>query len=244
MKALAFLYGIVSYLLFFVTFLYAIAFVGDFGVSKTIDTGEETFFGTAIIINIVVLSVFALQHSIMARQEFKRWWTKIIPPAIERSTYVLLSTLALILIFWQWRPMPEVVWEVTNPFWVGVLWGLFALGWLTVLLSTFMINHFDLFGLKQVYENLKKIPPKPVQFTTRWFYNIVRHPIMLGFVIAFWTTPVMTQGHLLFAVVTTVYILVAVKLLEERDLRKQFGDIYKEYQKKTPMLIPFTKWKK
>lgn len=243
-KIIAFIYGLISYVIFLGAFLYAIVFVGDFAVAKTINTGVETPFAEAVIINLLLLSVFALQHSIMARQGFKKWWTKFVPHAVERSTYVLLSSLALILIYWQWRPLPDVVWEVQHEAGAVLLYSTFGLGWIIVLLSTFMINHFDLFGLKQVYENLKKIEPQPIPFKINFLYRIVRHPIMLGFVIAFWATPVMTVGHLMFSVTTTLYILVALKFLEERDLRKAFGNQYVEYQEKVPMLIPFVKRQK
>lgn len=243
-KIIALLYGIVAYFLFLGTFLYAIAFVGDFGVTKTINTGPETPFMEALIINLAVLSVFALQHSIMARPGFKEWWTKIIPPEIERSTYVLLSSLALILIYWQWRPMSAVIWEVQHETATILIQGLFALGWLIVLLSTFMISHFELFGLKQVYRYLKNIEPKPISFQKPFLYQIVRHPLMLGFIIAFWATPVMTLGHLVFSITTTLYILIAVKFFEERDLLRKHGEKYAEYQEEVPMLIPFPKGNK
>lgn len=241
MKFVAFLFGLVSYIIFLGVFLYAIAFVGDFAVPKTINNGVETPFVQALVINLLVLSVFALQHSIMARPGFKKWWTQFVPEEIERSVYVLFTCFALILIFWQWRPMPGIVWEVQGQAGVMVMYVLFAFGWLIVLLSTFMISHFELFGLSQVYENLKSIEPRPVPFTARSLYGVVRHPIMLGFIIAFWATPVMTVGHLVFSVTTTVYIFVAVKFLEERDLRRMHGKQYTDYQKQVPMLIPFIK---
>lgn len=240
-RTIAFIYGLIAYILFLGAFLYAIAFVGDFLVPKTINTGTETPFAQAIVINLAVLTVFALQHSIMARPGFKKWWTQFVHPAIERSTYVLLSSLALILIYWQWRPMTSVVWEVQNEIAVTVIYGVFALGWLIVLLSTFMINHFDLFGLKQVYEYLRNLEPKPIPFKMNFLYGVIRHPLMLGFIIAFWATPVMTVGHLIFSLTTTVYILVATKFLEERDLHKIHGQQYAAYQREVPMLIPFTK---
>lgn len=243
MKFVKFLFGLVSYIIFLGTFLYAIAFVGDFAVPKTINTGAETTFASALVINLIVLSVFALQHSIMARPGFKKWWTRLVPEEIERSVYVLFTCVALILIFWLWRPMTGIVWEVQNQAGVITLHSLFALGWLIVLLSTFMISHFELFGLKQVYENLKSIDPRPVPFTSRLLYGVVRHPIMLGFIIAFWATPVMTVGHLVFSVTTALYILVAIKFLEERDLRQVHGKQYMDYQKQVPMLVPFTKIK-
>jgi methanethiol S-methyltransferase len=242
-RILSFIYGVVAYIIFLGSFLYAITFVGDFVVTKTINTGIETPFGQALLINLGVLTVFALQHSIMARPGFKKWWTTIIPKPIERSTYVLLTSLTLLLIFWQWRPMSGMIWEVQNETAVTMLYGLYGLGWLIVLLSTFMINHFDLFGLKQVYEHLKSIEPQPIPFKVSFFYSIVRHPIMLGFIIAFWAAPVMTTGRLVFAVTTTLYILIAIKFLEERDLKKLHGETYLEYQKKVPMLIPLAKRK-
>lgn len=240
-RIIAFIYGLIAYIIFLGAFLYAIGFVGDFLVPKTINTGVATPFTQALVINLALLTVFALQHSIMARPGFKRWWTQFVHPAIERSTYVLLSSLALILIYWQWRPMTAVLWDIRNEAAVALIYGIFAMGWLIVLLSTFMINHFDLFGLKQVYEYLRNLEPKPISFKMSFLYGIIRHPIMLGFIIAFWAAPVMTVGHLIFSVTTTLYILVAVKFLEERDLRKMHGEQYVAYQREVPMLIPFTK---
>ena len=239
-KILVMAYGIICYCLFFLTFLYAIGFTGNLLVPKGIDTGMGDVSFQAILINIGLLSVFALQHSIMARPAFKKWFTTIIPHAIERSTYVLLSSLALILIFSQWQPMTGIIWEATSgaAYWILTL--LFFIGWMIVLLSTFMINHFDLFGLKQVYDHWRNSTPEAIIFKTRFLYSIIRHPIMLGFLIAFWATPVMTVGHLLFSVVTTGYILIAVKFFEERDLRNSIGKDYIEYQQRVPMLIPFT----
>ncbi|WP_034045071.1 methanethiol S-methyltransferase [Wocania ichthyoenteri] len=243
-KSIIFLYGIVAYLVFLIAFLYAIGFIGNILVPKTIDSGTETSLGSAISINLILLSVFALQHSIMARPAFKKWFTTIISPEMERSTYILLSSLALLLIYWQWQPITTVVWEAENNVVVIFLTGMFFLGWLIVLLSTFMINHFELFGLAQIYDNFKnKQTPNP-KFQANYLYSIVRHPIMLGFLIAFWFTPVMTVGHLLFSVITTLYILIAVKYLEEKDLRKAIGEKYATYQKEVPMVIPFTKIKK
>jgi len=238
---LIFLYGIIAYAVFLCAFLYAIGFTGNLIVPKSIDTGVESTMALAILINAALLTVFAIQHSVMARPSFKKALTKIIPQAMERSTYVLLSSLALLLLYWQWKPLPEVVWNIENETISIIIMVLFFIGWLIVFLSSFMINHFELFGLEQVYNNLKDKSLKPLAFTTRFFYGIVRHPIMLGFLIAFWATPVMTVGHLFFSIMTTLYIYVAVKYFEEKDLRKFIGEDYDEYIKKVPMLIPFTK---
>lgn len=242
-RQLAFIYGVLSYILFFVVFLYAIGFVGDIVVPKTINSGNDMTanWPMAVIINLLLLTVFALQHSIMARPGFKKWWTKFIPWSIERSTYVLLSSLALILIYHFWQPLQGVIWHVDNPAGANILIALFWLGWLIVLASTFMISHFELFGLKQVYMNLKQKQFSSTDFKMPMLYKFVRHPIMLGFIIAFWATPHMTVGHLLFAAVTTAYILVALQF-EERDLMKMFGERYREYRKKVPMVFPFTKF--
>ncbi len=243
-RFLAALYGVVAYVIFLGAFLYAIGFIGDFLVPKTINSGEPTDATTALLINLGLMGLFALQHSIMARPGFKKWWTHIIPRVIERSTYVLLSSLALFLLYWQWRPMTTIIWEVQDASAVIVLNSVFAFGWIVVLLSTFMINHFDLFGLRQVYAYVKNIEPRPMEFRLTMLYSIVRHPIMLGFIIAFWSVPVMTVGHFLFAATTTAYIFIAVAFLEERDLLKMHGDAYWEYQQEVPMIIPFTKGKK
>lgn len=241
-KSIFFLYGVLSYLVFFISFLYAIGFVGSLFVPKSINTGLESSFTESIIINLLLLSVFAIQHTIMARPAFKKWWTTIINPAIERSTFVILTSLILLLIFWQWRPMTEMIWEVQNETYVLVINIIFWAGWLIVLLSTFMINHFHLFGLDQVFTNLKNKPPTGLQFKEIFFYKFVRHPIMTGFIIAFWATPTMTTGHLLFAAVTTIYMIVGVKFFEERDLKKEIGDAYGDYQKRVPMFFPFPKF--
>ena len=242
-KSIAFIYGVFAYIFFLVAFLYAIGFVGNFIVPKSIDSGTETNFWQALLVNALLLSVFVIQHSIMARPAFKKWFTTIISPAIERSTFVLLTSLILLLIFWQWQPIKTVVWIVENETFEMILSGVFYFGWLVVLLSTFMINHFELFGLKQIFDNLKNKQPQPHVLQVNFFYKIVRHPIMLGFIIAFWATPLMTLGHLIFAVSTTIYIILSVKYLEEKDLRHYLGVKYEEYQKKVPMLIPFMKSK-
>lgn len=236
-RGLAFAYGLVCYLFFLAVFLYAVGFVGNFVVPKTIDSGTEGAFWTSLLINLGLLGLFGLQHSVMARSGFKRWWTQIVPKPVERSTYVLFSSLALAILFWQWRPMPDVVWQVENATGRGFLWGAQALGWAIVLAGTYMISHAHLFGLKQVHEHLQGEEPSPPEFKTPGFYRHVRHPLMTGFVIAFWATPDMTVGHLVFALCTTGYILVALRF-EERDLVRHFGDKYRAYRERVPMLLP------
>ena len=239
-KGLAFLYGAVAYLVFLVAFTYAIGFTGNVLVPKGIDAGTVGPVGQAILVNVLLLGLFAIQHSVMARPGFKRWWTKIVPKPIERSTYVLLASLILLLLYWQWRPMTGTVWSVTGSISSTVLWVVFGFGWVVVLLSTFMIGHFDLFGLNQVLINLRGQEPEPASFKSPGFDKLIRHPIMVGFIIAFWATPEMTTGHLLFAAVTTTYILIAIQL-EERDLVEMLGQAYVDYQKRVPGLIPFIK---
>jgi protein-S-isoprenylcysteine O-methyltransferase Ste14 len=234
----AFLYGIAAYLVFVMTLLYAIGFVMGLVVPKSIDTGADTPALEAAIANLLLMALFAVQHSVMARQRFKAWWTQYIPKAVERSTYVLLASLSLLLLFWQWRPMPAVVWDITDPDLAVTIVTLSLAGWVLAFISTFAINHFELFGLRQVANHLVDKEAPPPRFRTPLFYKFVRHPLYLGFIIAFWAAPTMTVGRLLFASVTTLYILLGITL-EERDLVAMFGDEYRNYRKRVSMLIPW-----
>ena len=233
-------YGLVCYVLFLGTFLYAIAFIGNLGAPTALDGPATDPLGTALPINIGLLGLFAIQHSVMARPAFKRQWTRIVPKPIERSTYVLFSSLALILLFWQWSPLGGVVWDIQNPTWRAVTYAAFASGWLLVLVTTFLINHFDLFGLRQVWLYLRAKPYTTLSFGTPGPYRLVRHPLYVGWLFAFWSTPTMTLAHLLFSVATTAYILIAIQL-EERDLVREHGDSYEAYRQSVPMLIPFAR---
>ena len=237
-RILVALYGTVSYVVFLASFLYAIAWLGNFLVPKTIDSGAPAALAEAMLVNLGLLTAFALQHSIMARRSFKRWWTGIVSPAVERSTFVLAATAALALLLWQWRPIPEpVIWRMESPALVLATWVVFWLGWGVLLLATFLINHFELFGLRQVFSRLTGREIPEAQFRTPMLYRYVRHPIYLGFLLGFWAAPVMSAGHLLFAIGATGYILVGI-WFEERDLIAHFGDRYRAYREQVGMLFP------
>ena len=239
-RLIALVYGIACYAFFFVTFLYTIAFVEDFPVPRTIDSGPRAPMTEALIVNMLLMALFAIQHSVMARPQFKAWWTQFVPKSVERSTYVLLATLLVALMCWQWRPIPAVLWHIDDPAIAGVMTGLSLFGFLVVLASSFLINHFELFGVYQVAKNLTGREMPAPRFYTPLFYNFVRHPLYLGFIIAFWAAPTMTAGHLLFAVVTTAYIFIGI-LFEERDLVDLFGDDYRRYRQRVAMIIPWRK---
>lgn len=236
-RALAFLYGVICYGVFFLTFLYLIGFVSNLVVPRSIDVGLATDPGLALLINIGLLALFGVQHSVMARPAFKRRWTRIVPQQIERSTYVLIASAVLVLLFWQWRPMTATVWSVQSPVGQAILWTVFGAGFLLVLLSTFMINHFDLFGLRQVWLHARQQPYSHVGFTVRYLYRFVRHPLYLGFLLAFWAIPEMTVGHLVFALGMTTYIFIGVRY-EERDLMHFLGEDYARYREAVPMIVP------
>ncbi|MGH8261926.1 MAG: methanethiol S-methyltransferase [Steroidobacteraceae bacterium] len=239
-RALVFIYGLASYAVFFATFLYAIGFIGNFLVPRTIDGAQQMDFTSALLIDLGLLMLFAIQHSVMARPAFKRVLTRIIPEPAERSTYVLASSAALIALFYYWQPLGGSVWNVTDPTARGVLYGLYAFGWLLLLYVTFLINHFDLFGLRQVWLELVDRPYTDIGFRMPALYRLVRHPLYVGWIVIFWATPSMTLTHLVFAIATTGYILVAIQF-EEHDLEDQLGADYREYKRRVPMLIPFTK---
>jgi protein-S-isoprenylcysteine O-methyltransferase Ste14 len=237
----SFLYGLVAYAFCLATLLYAIGFTGNLFVPKSIDTGASGSLVEALTVNLLLLGLFAVQHSVMARRSFKRWWTRIVPSAVERSTYVLAATLALALLLWQWQPIPEpIVWRVESAAGIQLIWAVFCVGWAVLLVSTFLINHFELFGLRQVFARLMgREVPEP-EFRTPFLYRFVRHPIYLGFLLGFWAAPVMTAGHLLFSIGATGYILVGI-WFEERDLIAQFGERYRRYRSQVGMLLPSRK---
>jgi len=236
-RLLFFGYGVAAYLIFLATFLYAVAFVGGFVVPRRLDGPLEASLPSSLAIDCLLLTVFAVQHSVMARRWFKERWTQIVPWAIERSTFVLFASLALLLLFWQWRPIGIEIWTIQDAAIRGAVWSLFAMGWMTVLIVTFLINHFDLFGLRQVWMPLVGKPYIRVSFRTPLPYRFVRHPLYLGFLLAFWMTPTMTLAHLVFALATTAYIVLAIQF-EESDLVHEHGAVYEEYRRTVPMLFP------
>ena len=241
-RVLGLIYGFVSYAIFFATFLYAIGFVGNLFVPKGIDSIPNVPMMQALLINLGLLGIFAVQHSVMARPFFKRWITKWIPESLERSTYTLISSLALILLFWLWEPMGGLVWSIESPLGGALMYAGFAFGWVLVLVCTFLINHFDLFGLRQVWLNFRNKPYTPLDFKLPMAYRIVRHPMYVGWLFAFWCAPTMTIAHLAFAIATTAYILIAIQL-EERDLMEAHPE-YRQYRQKVPMIIPFFRGRK
>ena len=233
-------YGAAAYLLFFAAFLYLVGFVGNFLVPRTVDHGLPAPIGQAVLVDVLLVGAFGVQHSVMARPTFKAWWTRFVPTSIERSTYVVLSSAVLVLLYWQWRTIPAVIWDVRAPAGRLVVWAVFWLGWAIALASTFMVSHFDLFGLRQVYLAWRGKPYTHIGFHARFLYRLVRHPLMLGFLIAFWAAPTMTAGHLLFSIAMTGYILIAVQL-EERNLVAALGDQYRNYRRDVPMLVPLAR---
>ena len=235
-----FLYGVVCYVVFFATFLYAIGFIGNFGVPSTLDSAPAAGFVASLLVDLGLLALFAIQHSVMARPAFKRWFTRVVPESAERSTYVLASSLALIAMFALWQPLGGSVWAVDDAAARGAIWGAFAFGWLLVLVATFLINHFDLFGLRQVWLQLLGRPYTHLAFRTPGPYRYVRHPLYVGWLFVFWSTPTMTVSHLVFAIATTAYILIAIQF-EERDLVAHLGSKYSEYREQVPMIVPFTR---
>ena len=236
-RVLAFSYGTLCYVLFLITFLYGVAFLGNIGLDRTIDGTPSIPFWQALCINALLLGVFAVQHSVMARPGFKQWWTTFVPTPVERSTYVLFSSLALLLLFYLWQPMGGTVWEVQDSLARGMVYSLFAGGWLLILVTTFLINHFDLFGMRQVWLYLTEQPYTPITFTTPGLYRYVRHPLYVGWLLTFWAAPTMTTAHLVFSVMTTAYIVIAIQF-EERDLAEVHGTAYDEYRTQVPMLVP------
>ncbi len=238
-KAIFFLYGVLCHAMFLAVFAYMVGFLANFIVPKSIDSGVEGPFGQALLINLVLLALFGIPHSVMARPTFKRSWTKTVPTVIERSTYVLVSNLLIVLLLWQWQPMPGVIWDVQAPAVRTVLWAIFGLGWLLIVFASLLINHFDLFGTRQVWLHLRGREYEPPRFGVPLLYNVVRHPLYVGWLLAFWVTPTMTAGHLVFAVGTTLYILIAI-FFEERNLVESHAE-YGDYRRRVPMLIPFTK---
>jgi protein-S-isoprenylcysteine O-methyltransferase Ste14 len=239
-RGMSFVYGIIAHMGFLLVFLYLIGFLGNFAVPKSIDSGQTEPFGEALLIDLILIGLFAIQHSVMAREGFKRWWTKIVPGHIERSTYVLISGLLLVLLIWQWRPMTGVIWDVEHPLGRLAFWGLFGSGWVMIILASFMTDHFDLSGTRQVYLHLRGKDYSPLKFKGTGLYKYIRHPLMLGWITAFWSTPRMTVGHLVFAVGTTAYILIAIQI-EERDLLRFHGEVYENYRRQVSMLLPFKK---
>ena len=233
-------YGAAAYLLFFAAFLYLVGFVGNLLVPRTVDHGLPAPIGQAVLVDVLLVGAFGVQHSVMARPSFKAWWTRFVPSSIERSTYVVLSSAVLVLLYWQWRTIPAVIWDVRAPAGRLVVWAVFWLGWAIALASTFMVSHFDLFGLRQVYLAWRGKPYTHIGFHARFLYRLVRHPLMLGFLIAFWAAPTMTAGHLLFSIAMTGYILIAVQL-EERNLVAALGDQYRNYRRDVPMLVPLAR---